>query len=150
LKSAISVGPQHFCSYIHHDWIAVIRSNNRWFLSKLRGINKHRVGITSLGRALVTDSALIERPGRPKMLRAWPACRSLIASEEVETTGVQSEQAECASAGTRFSEQPRKCESPAQGKSAAMVTVSGETAVGCALPMFRVGRRMLRSTLKGC
>ena len=34
------------------------------------GINRRPAGISSLGRALITDSAIVEGPGRPKMLRA--------------------------------------------------------------------------------
>jgi len=51
------------------------------------GINKRPAGISSLGRALITDPAVIEWPGRPKMLRAWSANRPVVVDKILfETT----------------------------------------------------------------
>ena len=51
------------------------------------GINRPAAGISSLGRALITDSAVIEGLGRPKMLRAWSANRPVVVDKILfETT----------------------------------------------------------------
>ena len=51
------------------------------------GINRRPAGISSLGRALITDSAVIEGPGRPKMLRARSANRPVVVDKiHFETT----------------------------------------------------------------